>query len=135
MGLDTVYFPEDPRRAQVTFTSWITEVDKAMAGLDLVVLTSLNEGTPVSLIEAQACGRPVVATRAGGIEDILEEGSTGFTVAQADLEGFAEKLKELIENKALREQMGERGKHFAASRFLKERQVADLEAIYGLVEP
>lgn len=54
-----------------TFTSWIKEVDVALAGLDLVCLTSKNEGTPVSLIEAQAAGKYIVTTNVGGIKDIL----------------------------------------------------------------
>ena len=57
--------------AHVTFTSWIKEVDFALAGLDLVCLTSKNEGTPVSLIEAQAAGKYIVSTNVGGIKDIL----------------------------------------------------------------
>lgn len=58
--------------AQVIFTSWIKEVDFALAGLDLVCLTSKNEGTPVSLIEAQAAGKYIVSTDVGGIKDILD---------------------------------------------------------------
>ncbi|MGZ3919651.1 MAG: glycosyltransferase [Bacteroidia bacterium] len=59
----------------IVFTSWIKEVDMALAGLDLVCLTSDNEGTPVSLIEAQAAGRFIVTTNVGGIKDILHEGA------------------------------------------------------------
>ena len=57
--------------ATFIFTSWIKEVDIALAGLDLVCLTSKNEGTPVSLIEAQAAGKFIVTTNVGGIKDIL----------------------------------------------------------------
>lgn len=59
------------KNALFTFTSWIKEVDFALAGLDLVCLTSKNEGTPVSLIEAQAAGKFIVTTNVGGIKDIL----------------------------------------------------------------
>ncbi len=55
----------------IVFTSWIREVDVALAGLDLVCLTSLNEGTPVSLIEAQAASKFIISTNVGGIKDIL----------------------------------------------------------------
>lgn len=65
-------FCTDPRtNAVFTFTSWIREVDVALAGLDLVCLTSKNEGTPVSLIEAQAASKFIISTRVGGIKDIL----------------------------------------------------------------
>ena len=58
-------------KAAIVFTSWIKEVDVALAGLDLVCLTSTNEGTPVSLIEAQAASKFIVSTHVGGIKDIL----------------------------------------------------------------
>lgn len=65
------YSTEPNKDALFTFTSWIKEVDVALAGLDLVCLTSKNEGTPVSLIEAQAAGKFIVTTNVGGIKDIL----------------------------------------------------------------
>ena len=66
----TYSFGEDTN-ANFIFTSWIKEVDIALAGLDLVCLTSKNEGTPVSLIEAQAAGKYIITTNVGGIKDIL----------------------------------------------------------------
>jgi glycosyltransferase involved in cell wall biosynthesis len=65
------YSTEPNKDALFTFTSWIKEVDVALAGLELVCLTSKNEGTPVSLIEAQAAGKYIVTTNVGGIKDIL----------------------------------------------------------------
>lgn len=135
MGLDACYYPEDPRVALVTFTSWVTEVDKAMAGLDIIALTSINEGTPVSLMEAQASARPVVTTRAGGIHDILQPGITGWVVEQGDLEGFAAAVAQLIENEELRIKAGQEGLALARQQFQKKRQVADLVNLYkSLVE-
>lgn len=63
---------------QVVMTSWIKDVDRALAGLDIVCLTSHNEGTPVSLIEAQAASKPVVSTRVGGIENVVLQNETGL---------------------------------------------------------
>ena len=60
------------KQALFTFTSWIREVDQPLAGSDLICLTSLNEGTPVSLIEAQAASKYIVSTNVGGIKDILD---------------------------------------------------------------
>jgi glycosyltransferase involved in cell wall biosynthesis len=128
--INFTYFPEDPRQATLTFTSWVTEVDKAMAGLDVVVLTSLNEGTPVSLMEAQACGVPVVATRAGGIDDIVQHSVTGYTIDQNQPQLLAEKLEELILDPKKRQEMGAKGQAFARLHFRKDRQVADLNRIY-----
>ena len=60
----------------LVFTSWRGDVDTINAGLDIICLTSFNEGTPVSLIEAQASNKPIVSTRVGGISDIVVEGET-----------------------------------------------------------
>jgi glycosyltransferase involved in cell wall biosynthesis len=130
-NLDYTYFPEEPRVATVTFTSWITEVDKAMAGLDIVVLTSFNEGTPVSLMEAQAAAKPVIATKAGGIDDIVKNNETGFTVAQGDVQIFAEHLTFLATNTGEMNKMGEAGELFAKKQFRKLRQVEDLNNLYS----
>ncbi|MBK9177642.1 MAG: glycosyltransferase [Flavobacteriales bacterium] len=75
--------------ATVTFTSWIREVDIVNAGVDIIMLTSLNEGTPVSLIEAQASNRPVVCTRVGGTENVVLEGRTGLLSESGDAAGLA----------------------------------------------
>ena len=130
LGLDYTFFPEDPRKAYVTFTSWITEVEKAMAGLDIITLTSFNEGTPVSLLEAQAAGKPVVATRAGGIEDIMIPGKTGFIIEQDDKEAFANALILLIKNTDTALSMAHAGVEFATGHFQKQRQVDALNALY-----
>ena len=69
------------------------------AGLDIVALTSLNEGTPVTLIEAQASNKPIVSTDVGGVRDILEEGVTGLLSPSKDLDSFVNNLILLIENR------------------------------------
>jgi glycosyltransferase involved in cell wall biosynthesis len=129
--LDYTYFPEEPRAAVITFTSWITEVDKAMAGLDIVALTSFNEGTPVSLMEAQAASKPVIATKAGGIDDIVKNNETGYTVDQGDVQVFAERLTFLASNKEAMKKMGAAGERYANEQFRKLRQVEDLNDLYG----
>ncbi len=65
------YSTQPGKNSLFVFTSWIKEVDVALAGLDLVCLTSKNEGTPVSLIEAQAASKYIITTNVGGIQDIL----------------------------------------------------------------
>ena len=69
---------DDTIISEVIFTSWIKEIDKALPGLDIVALTSLNEGTPVSLIEAQAANIPIVSTNVGGIENVVIPGKTAL---------------------------------------------------------
>jgi glycosyltransferase involved in cell wall biosynthesis len=83
------------QRAPCVFTSWIREVDIALAGLDLVGLTSKNEGTPVSLIEAQAAGRFIITTRVGGIQDILHP-ACGLMSEPNDTEAYSQNLLKAV---------------------------------------
>jgi glycosyltransferase involved in cell wall biosynthesis len=114
----------------LTFTSWIRDVDRVLAGSDIVCLSSWNEGTPVSLIEAQAAGKPVVSTRVGGIENVVEEGKTALLCAPGDLDNFAKALLELINNDAKRLAMGEAGWPVVGSRYHYTRLVSDMSALY-----
>ncbi len=115
----------------VYFTSWITNIAEAIAGIDIVVLTSFNEGTGISLIEAQLFEKPVVATNVGGVRDTLIDGETGFLVDDFNLNDFVKKLQLLIHDKALRIQMGGNGKKFAQDRFSKEKEAAAINRLYN----
>ena len=77
-------------------TSWIKEIDRVNSGMDIICLTSLNEGTPVSLIEAQASGKPIVSTKTGGIENIVLENKTALLSEKNDLHNFSKNLLSLI---------------------------------------
>jgi glycosyltransferase involved in cell wall biosynthesis len=125
---------------RVTFLGFRRDVDALYHAFDVVVLTSRNEGTPLTLIEAMACGRPVVATEVGGVVDLLgsclESGARfrvwehGLSVASEDAEGLSAALDHLIERPRLGVEMGERGRRFIAARFSKERLVADIAGLY-----
>ena len=84
-------------KEKIIFTSWINEVDVALAGLDLVCLTSKNEGTPVSLIEAQAASKFIISTDVGGIRDILHP-DCGLLSASEDLANFKANLLLAVNN-------------------------------------
>jgi glycosyltransferase involved in cell wall biosynthesis len=114
---------------QVRLCSWITNIDWALAGLDVVALSSLNEGTPVSLIEAQAAGVPVVSTDVGGVRDVIDHQKSGFIVSQ-EANDFAFALQELVTSPALRRKMGDHGTSLAFERFTKERLIADVRELY-----
>jgi glycosyltransferase involved in cell wall biosynthesis len=103
--------------ANVIFTSWITDTDTAMAGLDIVALSSLNEGTPVSLIEAQAAGKPIVSTITGGIENVVIPGETALLSSVNDNELFFENLYNLMVNSELRVKLSRQGKDFVDKNF------------------
>lgn len=117
--------------APLTFTSWIQEIDVACAGLDIIALTSLNEGTPVSLIEAQAANKPIVTTNVGGIENVVVEGVTALLChSKTDPNQFAELLLQLTENKVLREDMSRVGWDHVRNKFHYTRLVRDMTELY-----
>lgn len=108
--------------------------------LDICALTSRNEGTPLTLIEAMANARPVIATSVGGVVDLLgdvvEEGvysvcERGVSVRPYDVDAFAAALGRLIENKSLRESLGQRGYDFVKHNHGKERLLEDIKDLYG----
>lgn len=114
----------------VVFTSWIREVDIAMAGLDIIALTSLNEGTPVSLIEASAAGKPIVTTNVGGIRDVVRSDINAYITEKTDVQGFAHKLKVLTEHPELRQKMGLEGIDHAFSRYSYTSLVENMRGLY-----
>lgn len=113
----------------MTFTSWIKNIEDALTGLDMVVLTSINEGTPVSLIEAQAASRPVVSTDAGGVRDCVQDQLTGFITTPDETE-ISSAILRLADSRELREMMGERGASFVENKFSHHRLVSDIRALY-----
>lgn len=114
----------------LVFTSWRSDVDTIMAGLDIVTLTSFNEGTPVSLIEAQAANKPIVSTRVGGIADVVLEGQTALLADVQDGETFSSHLLQLVQNDDLRRQMGQKGQEQVMQRFSYQRLMGDMSALY-----
>ncbi|MDQ3193128.1 MAG: glycosyltransferase [Bacteroidota bacterium] len=119
------------QKTPLTFTSWIKDIDWVNAGMDIIALTSLNEGTPVSLIEAQAAGKPIVTTAVGGIEDVVIKGETALLSESADHIGFAENLLTLIENNDLRTKMCEAGPDFVNEKYQYPRLVTDMKLYYN----
>ena len=116
---------------KIEFRGWIKDLKAIYEGLDIVVLTSLNEGTPVSLIEAMAAARPVVATNVGGVPDIAQDGVNGYLVESGDTEAFSEKLSELIKDPEKRRRFGQNGRKMVQERFAKERLIKDTERLYN----
>lgn len=108
--------------------------------LDVVALTSHNEGTPLTLIEAMASERPVVSTAVGGVVDLLGAqlaGGDGYTVCErgisvksGDVEGFAQALRRLVRDEGLRKELGGRGREFVTRNYAKERLINDISSLY-----
>jgi glycosyltransferase involved in cell wall biosynthesis len=111
-------------------TSWRTDVDTIFAGLDIIALTSLNEGTPVSLIEAQAAGKPIVSTRVGGIADVVLENKTALLSEIVDEKAFSNNLLMLVNDPSLRRKFSNAGKDYVISKFSYHRLVNDMSGLY-----
>ena len=99
------------------------------AAADFAVLSSDNEGTPVSLIEAAAAGKPAVATIVGGVPDVVTR-ETGLLVPRGDAETLAEGIVTLTADPGLRRAMGARARQHVAERFSAERLVRDIDSLY-----
>jgi len=112
------------------FLGYQDDVAPFYAAFDALVLPSANEGTPVSAIETLASGRPVVATRVGGVPDVVRDGVDGFLVEPGDVHGLAERLGVLAADPALARRMGDAGREHVLSRYSVERLVDDVDALY-----
>jgi len=115
---------------RVQFTSWIYEMETFYPAIDLICLTSLNEGTPVSLIEAQSAGIPVISTKVGGVENTMKEGVTGLLLESFNAKELANKIEGLAIDVGLRNQMSKNALTFATEHFSYQRLVADVEQLY-----
>ena len=105
-------------------------MDVVLAGLDIVALTSHNEGTPVSLIEAQAACRPVVSTNVGGVGDVVVDNQCGFITEPGDATIFAEALLQLINKPEMRTFFGTQGRNFVQSKYSYQRLINDMSDYY-----
>jgi glycosyltransferase involved in cell wall biosynthesis len=96
-----------------------------------VVLTSHNEGTPLSLIEAQAAAKPVVSTNVGGVADVVLNGKTGFVTEAGNENQLADSILKLIADEELRKKFGVDGREFANSKFSYQRLMRDMSEYYN----
>lgn len=115
---------------RVHFTGWWADVAAAMVDLDVVVLTSRNEGTPVALIEAAASGRPSVATDVGGVRTVVHHDRNGLVVPAGAPEPFAAAVRELLDDPARRARMGEAGREISRT-FERDRLVEQIRSLYA----
>jgi glycosyltransferase involved in cell wall biosynthesis len=117
-GDQRVALEEHARRvgveAHVRFVGWRSDLERIYAGVDAVVLSSRNEGTPVALVEAMASGRPTVATAVGGVADVVADGVTGLLVPSGNALQMALALVRLAESPDERARLGAAGRRAAA---------------------
>lgn len=113
----------------VTILGWQANIEMILSAADMVVLTSDNEGTPLSLIQAGMAGLPVVASDVGSVSEVIVSGKTGI-VTTVQVEKLADAIEMLTVNKSLRQEMGIQGRNFTMGRFSLERLVNDHENLY-----
>jgi len=113
----------------VKILGWQSDIEKVLAAADLVVLTSDNEGTPLSLIQAGMAGLPVVTTRVGSVPEVVLDGVTG-TITSLDVQEIADALEALVNSNELRVQLGVAAQKFTLANFGVERLVNDHEEQY-----
>jgi glycosyltransferase involved in cell wall biosynthesis len=107
------------------------DVRDLLSVYDIFVLPSLSEGMPLALLEAMAAGVPAVATRVGGVSEVIENGKTGLLVPPGDSRALADGIATLLENPALATELGEAARQVAVSRFSLERMVRAYQDIYA----
>ena len=131
--------------SNIEFCGWNLETFDIYNQLDVVVLTSLNEGTPLSLIEAMSAARPIIATDVGGVKDLfiknrdykvknsnrLKIYDNGILCQSRDANGLAEAFYILLRDEKLRQEMGNCGREFVRNRFSKERLIKDIQILYN----
>jgi glycosyltransferase involved in cell wall biosynthesis len=115
---------------RITFTDELRDVAAVLARARMFVLPSLSEGTPLTVLEAMACGLPVVATRVGGIPDVVIEGETGLLVPAADPPALAEAVLSLWRDPERGEAMGKAGRKRTEEWFDVRQMVANYETLY-----
>jgi glycosyltransferase involved in cell wall biosynthesis len=116
--------------ASVTFLGWRRDMVSVYADLDVVALTSRNEGSPVALIEALASARPVVSTAVGGVPEVVVDGITGLTVPPSDPQAFGDAIIKLLQDADLGARLGAAGRRYVYPRYDSSRLVDDVRKLY-----
>lgn len=114
---------------RVCFLGWQQDIPEVLAALDLFVLPSRNEGMGRVLVQAMAMGKPIVATRVGGVPEVLGEGEAGLLVSPDDPGALASAMAQLLTDRELARRMGEAGRRRAPA-YSAEQMVANIESLY-----
>ena len=130
LNLNFTNMAQNNPTANILFAGWRTDLSYVYAGLDIVLLTSKNEGTPVSLIEAQSAFKPVLSTNVGGVLNIIKNNETGYVINEPTATAFMQPLLNLINNKTLRNSFGILGHSYVNQNFSYTRLVNNMDVLY-----
>jgi len=117
----------------VILTGWRSDIPGILSSIDIFLLTSLWEGVPISVLEAMAAAKPVVATDTGGITEVITDQINGYLVSTKNITGLSEKIIALLSNEELREQIGQNARRSLDNRFRIENMVRDTSALYEVI--
>ncbi len=120
-------------REYVLFIDYRENLFEILTVLDVVVLTSLSEGFPMVVLEAMAISKPIIATRVGGISEVLVDGEMGLLVSPRDVEALAEGILKLLKNPQAAYAMGRHGKERLAAGFTVQHMVQGIETVYDAI--
>ena len=115
---------------KIHFTGWIQETAKIYSDLDLLIQTSKNEGTPVTIIEAMWYRIPVLSTNVGGVPDLISDGETGYLLDSTEPAVFVTVIEKLLQNKKLRDKIGLTAHEFINQKYHVNRLINDIKALY-----
>ena len=118
---------------QVLLAGFRNDIIPLHKGFDIFVMSSITEGLGTSALDAMACGKPVIATRAGGLAEVVAHGETGLLVPPGDAAALAAAIVELLEDAALRQRCGAAGLARVRQVFAVERMVDDTLQVYRAV--
>jgi len=114
----------------IRFVGWQKDMPAVYADLDIVTLTSFNEGTPLALIEAAASQKAVIATSVGGVPDLFENGKTGLLIKSNDPLQLKDVILTLLRDEQLRKKLGQAGRLHVCDTYSKERLIKDIRNCY-----
>lgn len=117
-------------KEDVEFLGFVTDMPGFLTNVDIVVLPSLLEGLGVSVLEAMAAGKAVIASRVGGLPELVIDGITGFLVEPRDVEGLAHAIAKLAGDRMLLQEMGQKGKQRLEKNFTMQRMARENEGYY-----
>jgi glycosyltransferase involved in cell wall biosynthesis len=127
------YVKENHLEQQVEFWGFRNDIPEILSHLDILVLPSLQEPFGKIVIEAMAMKKPVVASKIGGVPEIVEDGKTGLLVPPADSDAICQALEQFIEDREMRERMGLEGRKRVEQMFSLEKHVHQLEQVYEAI--
>lgn len=117
----------------VIFAGERSDISEILFSIDIFVLPSLREGLPLAILEAMACGKPVIATNVGGIPEIVKNGVNGILVSPRDPEALYRAMGKLLNNREMREEMGRNGKKMCSESFNFKTMLEKIENLYDFL--